>query len=113
MTEKNPAGEYMTSEQVFRSISIMCTQQIRFEAEIARLRAALDRTLPRIEDCGDVPRNQQAMDLCFVDKVIALLIDRDQIIERIDLLQQKIERIDVLIDKYRKLLSTRSSKDLV
>ena len=53
------------------------------------------------------------MDLCFVDKVIALLIDRDQIIERIDLLQQKIERIDVLIDKYRKLLSTRSSKDLV
>jgi hypothetical protein len=103
MIENLTTTEHMTSEQIARTLSVMASQQARFEAEVVRLQEALGRLLPPIAECADVPRNQRIIDSCFTEKILALLFDRDQIQDRIAVLEEKIQRITELIKKYSTL----------
>jgi hypothetical protein len=113
MSEEYETTEHLTAEEISRSISIMCSQQESFVAQLGWLRAALARPLPRIEDCGDVPRNQQAIDRSYTDKIIVLLTgrDRDWIEGRIADLEEKLQSITGVIDKYRMLRSIKRQPD--
>jgi hypothetical protein len=115
MSEEYETTEHLTSEQISRSISLMASQLASFEAELVRLRAALARPLPRIEDCEDVPRNQHAIDRSYNDKIIALLSgcrrDRDWMEGRIADLEEKIPSITGVIHKYQKLRSDKLLPD--